>query len=318
MLRKPLFGGKPRWRNYIDVVSVGRVPYDHHTMTTTQPTLSEAEVNQPAATVEPQPTDGTLTSLSPSRASDFKVCPQLFRFRAIDKIVMPPTVHQARGTTAHLALQRLFDHEAAERTPERLYDLFREAWLELKAEEFPDLFESVEDERTWGIDSLQILANYFGVEDPRAFEPIDRELDMTEELGDLTIRGILDRMEEGPAGLTITDYKTGKAPPERYALPAFFALKIYALLIRQRLGTTPATLKLIYLNGPTVYEIPVNDAQLDAMERQLQALWTAIDAAITKDHFPPRPGRLCDWCQYKDMCPAWESAPLTLDGAAAG
>ena len=246
-----------------------------------------------------------LETLSPSRASDFKHCPQLFKFKAIDRIEMPPTVYQARGTTAHLALQRLFDLPAPERTPQRLFDLFRHAWEELKPEEFATLFEDVEEERAWGIESLAILANYFGVEDPTALEPLDRELDMTESLGDMTIRGILDRMEEEDDGLVITDYKTGKAPPERYAIPAFFALKIYALLIRRRIGRTAVRLRLMYLNGPTVYEIPVTDPQLDAMERQLEALWDAINRAIVRDDFPARPGALCDWCQYRDLCPAF-------------
>ncbi len=246
-----------------------------------------------------------LETLSPSRASDFKHCPQLFKFKAIDHIEMPPTVYQARGTTAHLALQRLFDLPAPQRTPERLFDLFRQAWAELKPEAFPTLFDDVEEERSWGVESLAILANYFGVEDPTALEPLDRELDMTESLGEMTIRGILDRMEEGGDGLVITDYKTGKAPPERYAIPAFFALKIYALLIRRRIGRTAARLRLMYLNGPTIYEIPVSDHQLDAMERQLEALWAAINRAITRDDFPTRPGKLCDWCQYRDLCPAF-------------
>ena len=249
-----------------------------------------------------------LETLSPSRASDFKQCPQLFKFRAIDKIEAPPTVYQARGTTAHLALQRLFDEKPGSRTPERLFDLFREAWIELKDVEYPDLFESVEEERDWGIDSLNILANYFTVEQPEHFEPLDRELDLLEPLGDMTIRGILDRIEETSDGLIITDYKTGKAPPERYALPSFFALKIYALLIRQRLGRTPDRLKLLYLNGPTVYEIPITDRQLDAMERQLAALWTAINKAIESERFPTNTGVLCSWCSYKPICPAWQDA----------
>lgn len=247
----------------------------------------------------------TLETLSPSRASDFKVCPQLFKFKAIDKIEVPPTVYQARGTTAHLALQWLFDLPAAERKAETLYELFRKAWVELRDEEFPDLFDDTEEERAWGIESLGVLSNYFLVEDPTTLEPLDRELDMTEALGDITIRGILDRMEEEPDGVVITDYKTGKAPPEQYAIPAFFALKIYALLIRQRTGRTPVRLKLMYLNGPTVYEIPVTDAQLDATHRKLEALWSAINRAIINNDFPPRPGKLCGWCQYQDRCPAF-------------
>lgn len=255
---------------------------------------------------EPQETaTALLETLSPSRASDFKVCPQLFKFRAIDRIETPPTIHQARGTTAHLALQRLFDDPPSDRTPERLFDLFREAWVELRETEFADLFATADDERAWGIESLEVLANYFGVEDPTTLEPLERELDMLQPVGDMTIRGILDRMEETRDGLVITDYKTGKAPPERYAIPAFFALKIYALLIRERTGRTPDMLRLMYLNGPTVYSIPITGAQLDAMERQLGALWSAINRAITEENFPPRPGRLCDWCSYRDICPAW-------------
>ncbi len=258
-----------------------------------------------AMTAPPATEPQLLESLSPSRASDFKVCPQLFKFRAIDRIETPPTIYQARGTTAHLALQRLFDDPAPQRTPERLFDLFREAWVELRETEFNDLFTSAEDEREWGIASMEVLANYFGIEDPQTLEPLERELDMLQPVGNMTIRGILDRMEETADGLVITDYKTGKAPPERYAIPAFFALKIYALLIRERTGRTPDRLRLMYLNGPTVYEIPITERQLNAMERQLGALWTAINRAITTDNFPPRPGRLCDWCSYRDICPAW-------------
>lgn len=262
-----------------------------------------------------------LQTLSPSRAGDFKSCPQLFRFRAIDRLPEPATSYQARGTTAHLALQRLFDLPPERRTPEELYDLFRRAWVEVRSSEYPDLFSCIEDERAWGLESLQILANYFAVEDPTSFDPLAREMDLLEDLDGITIRGILDRMETGPDGrLVITDYKTGKAPPERYALPAFFALKTYALLVRRRTGRPPDTLRLIYLNGPVVYELAVGPAQLEAMDRQLRALWAAIERAIDRDEFPPRPGPLCEWCSFKGICPAWVGlqGPLELAGAAAG
>ncbi|MFH1329808.1 MAG: PD-(D/E)XK nuclease family protein [Actinomycetota bacterium] len=260
-----------------------------------------------------------LQTLSPSRAGDFKTCPQLFRFRAIDRLPEPASPYQARGTTAHRALQRLFDLAPEQRTPDALYGLFRTAWAEARGtEEYADLFASVEEERAWGLESLAILANYFTVEDPATFDPLEREMDLVEDLDGITIRGILDRMETRPDGsLVISDYKTGKAPPEQYALPAFFALKIYALLIRRRIGRTPDAVRLIYLNGPAVYEIPVSDAQLDAMDRQLRALWTAIDRAIDHDDFPPRPGPLCDWCSFRDLCPAWSVPAAVVEPAAA-
>lgn len=248
-----------------------------------------------------------LESLSPSRAGDFKTCPQLFYFRAIERLPEPTSVYQARGTTAHLALQRLFDHPVSERTPDLLFDLFREAWTEIRGEdEFDGLFADVDEERAWGVQSLELLANYFAIEDPASFDPEDRELDMTEDLDGIVIRGILDRIDrDHDDRLVITDYKTGKAPPERYALPAFFALKIYALLIRKRTGETPKEVRLLYLNGPTLYRLPIDDQQLDAMDIQLRALWAAIDRALSTERFPARPGKLCDWCSFQSICPAW-------------
>lgn len=250
-----------------------------------------------------------LETLSPSRAGDFKTCPQLFKFRAIDRLPEPTTVHQARGTTAHLALQRLFDVPALERSPSRLYDLFREAWSELRGdEEYDGLFETIEEERKWGIASMKLLTNYFDVENPARVEPLDREYDMLEDLDGIVIRGILDRIDRDRQGkLVITDYKTGKAPPLRYANGSFFALKIYALLIRRIMGETPSEVRLLYLNGPTLYRSQVDDLQLDAMDRQLRALWRTIESAIDQDRFPPRPGPLCDWCSFQEMCPAFTS-----------
>ena len=256
-------------------------------------------------TVELEPT--RLETLSPSRAGDFKTCPQLFKFRAIEKIPEPPSIYQARGTTAHLALQRLFDDQVAERTPERLYDLFREAWTEIRGDdEFEGLFADLDQEREWGIESMSLLSNYFSIEDPTTFDPEERELDMLEDLDGMMIRGILDRIDRDDDGrLIITDYKTGKAPPEKYALSAFFALKIYALLIRNKLDETPKEIRLLYLNGPTLYRLPIDDRQLDAMDSQLRALWAAIEKAMATNRFPTRRGRLCDWCSYQEICPAF-------------
>ena len=64
------------------------------------------------------------------------------------------------------------------------------------------------------MESLALLTNYFSIEDPTGFDPVDRELDMLEDLDGITIRGILDRIDRDDDGrLVITDYKTGKAPP---------------------------------------------------------------------------------------------------------
>lgn len=249
-----------------------------------------------------------LERLSPSRASDFMQCPKLFEYRTIQRLPEETTVYQARGTTAHLALQHLFDLPRDERTAERLYDLFREAWTELRTdEEYEGLFDSVEDERAWGLESMSLLRNYFSVEDPSAIEPLDRELDLLEPLDDrVVIRGILDRMDENDEGeLVILDYKTGKAPPPRFAQSAFFALKIYAALIRKQTGRTPVEVRLMYLTGPTQLTLPITDEVLDQTEQKITNIWNQIERAIETETFQPSPSKLCDWCSFQSICPAF-------------
>ena len=49
---------------------------------------------------------------------------------------------------------------------------------------------------------------------------------------------------------------------------------------------------------------------LNGMERQLRALWGAIDRAIERTHFPPRTSALCNWCSFQSICPAFEDLEL--------
>ena len=67
------------------------------------------------------PVDGVnvLASLSPSRASDFRTCPLLYRLRTIDHLPETPSPDALRGTVVHKVLEDLFDLPAADRTPER-------------------------------------------------------------------------------------------------------------------------------------------------------------------------------------------------------
>ena len=79
-----------------------------------------------------------VAALSPSRASDFKNCPMLYRFRVIDRLPSLPSAAAARGTLVHAVLERLFDLPAEERTPAAAAALVPEQWARLVDEE-PEL-----------------------------------------------------------------------------------------------------------------------------------------------------------------------------------
>jgi hypothetical protein len=81
-------------------------------------------------------------ALSPSRVADFKTCPLLYRFRAIDRLPEPPSAEAVRGTLVHSVLERLFDAPAAARTPDHARGLAAAGLAEMMAEQ-PELVRLV-------------------------------------------------------------------------------------------------------------------------------------------------------------------------------
>jgi putative RecB family exonuclease len=43
-------------------------------------------------------------------------------------------------------------------------------------------------------------------------------------------------------------------------------------------------------------------------------LWAAINTAITQDRFPPRVSKLCEWCSFQDICPAFAVQAMAAGG----
>ncbi|MAB96353.1 MAG: hypothetical protein CL496_03955 [Actinobacteria bacterium] len=257
-----------------------------------------------------------IKNLSPSRASQFKTCPRQFKYANVDKISEPTTEVQAKGTTVHQALEDLFDLPQSERTTEKLHNLFRDAWTKVRSnDEHHDLFESVEQERDWGLDGLKLLNNYMQIEDPTIFEPLERERWVRGSIEDLNLRGILDRMDRNSKGeLVIVDYKSGKAPMAKYKEPRFFALKLYALLIKEELNEIPAELKLIYLKNSTIHTLKISDEDLVKAKSEIMDIWKAIKKAFEENDFPATKNNLCDWCYYKPICPVFNKSAPDTDG----
>ena len=255
-----------------------------------------------------------IKNLSPSRASQFKTCPKQFKFANIDKIKEPTTEVQAKGTTVHQALEDLYDLPKEERTPDNLYNLFRAAWTKVRSDdEHVNLFQNVEEEKEWGVDALNLLANYLTLENPQEIEPLEKERWVRGSLEDLNLRGILDRMDRDKDGnLIIIDYKSGKAPAAKYKEPRFFAMKLYALLIKDELGEMPKELKLIYLKNSTIHTMQVGEETLTNAKEEILEIWGNIKKAYKDNDFPAIKNTLCDWCYYKPICPEYNNeAPDT-------
>lgn len=253
------------------------------------------------------------TSLSPSRASDFTTCPLLFRFRSIDRLPEQPSPAAIRGTLVHQALEDLFNLPAAERVPEAAQAL-AEAAFEALVTTDPVSAAAVVGPQGQAPSLRPLLDAYFSLEDPRRLEPHARELPIQVAIqGSFEIRGFIDRVDRAPDGrIRIVDYKTGKSPRPAFQDKAMFQMRFYALAWWRQHGEIPARLQLLYLGDARPLSHDPDEASLLATERRILALRDAISIAADSRAFEPTPSRLCDWCSYKDLCPAFDGTPPPL------
>ncbi|MGH3323994.1 MAG: RecB family exonuclease [Streptomyces sp.] len=259
-------------------------------------------------------------SLSPSRASDFMQCPLLYRFRVIDKLPEKPSAAATRGTVVHAVLERLFDSPAAQRSAPRARAMVAGEWERLLAKrpELAGLFTGDAGDSAdgtelarWLTEAEGLVERWFSLEDPTRLEPAERELFVEARLDSgLRLRGIIDRVDIAPTGeVRIVDYKTGKAPPPRFADGPLFQMKFYALVLWRLRGVVPRRLQLVFLGSGDVLTYDPDEDDLHQVERKLLALWEAITLATETGDWRPRPGRLCDWCDHQARCPEFGGTP---------
>jgi putative RecB family exonuclease len=255
------------------------------------------------------------SSLSPSKVSAFTECALAFRFSAIDRLPEPPSAPAVKGTLVHAALERLFCRPADERSLPAALTALDEAFTIVREHpEYVGLGLSSTDEAEFLDDAEQLVRRYFLVEDPSAIHPIGLELQLEVQLDSLRLRGIIDRLELDDDGrLVVTDYKTGRVPPETQERSRLGGVHFYAFLLEQMLGRRPAKVQLIYLAEPvTITTIPTEQS-VRGLERKVRAVWSAIERACERDNFKPKPSRLCDWCAYQSLCPAFGGDPAQVD-----
>ena len=125
-------------------------------------------------------------------------------------------------------------------------------------------------------------------------------------LGDVPFRGIVDRLERADgsdnAPLIVSDYKSGRAPKQRFASGRLEQVLLYAAAVEASTGERPTSARLLYL-GQQVIEAEVTEESIASAVDSLGETWVTLNSAVDSDSFEPSPGPLCGWCPYANECP---------------
>lgn len=303
-----------------------------------------------AASPASPPAGRRALALSPSRAGDYRQCPLKYRLRAIDRLEEPSTVAQVKGTLVHAVLEELHAWERPERTYPAAVKRLKPTWEGMvAADDSGELAELVPDDALMDflVECRGLLKGYFIMENPTGFDAHEIEKFVQMVLGvdvgpdgtraapgvgvggeaapgvgvggeaapGVPVRGFIDRVDVAPTGeVRIVDYKTGRKPSPRFEHEAMFQMRFYALVWWRMTGRIPDQLRLMYLRAADDLTHSPTAAELERFEAELTTLWAAIVRDGRFGDFRPKKSKLCGWCSFQELCPAFGGTPPEYPG----
>ena len=246
-----------------------------------------------------QPPVPERINLSASAIETYENCPLKFRLGRIDGIPQSAKKPELTfGNIIHKVLQR-FHEKGKELSRKRILRLLEEEWM-------PNEFDYAVREEKFKEQGIEILKRYQKIIDINHPEVLRTEESFSFEIGPVTIRGAIDRIDKTTEGIEILDYKTSKSSTQA---KSNLQLAIYSMYLEQsndnEIKGLPASSSLYFLRDQ---EKPLRSHSF-TKEEIYTTKEKILDVAnnIRKKEFSAKTGKHCDWCDYKKLvCPSWE------------
>lgn len=253
--------------------------------------------------------------LSPSSASLYQQCPRKWRHRYIDRLPDPPGEPALVGTFAHLVLEHLLQMPAGQRSQEAAKKLARDHWHEVESDDdYQALSLTDEQAKAFRWKAWEAIAGLWALENPDETEVHATEHEVQVDISGVPFRGIVDRVDLVNDSLVITDYKSGKAPSDRFRHRPLKQVLLYAAAIEASFGQRPLGARLFYL-GQRTLGVRVTPSNLGAAVHELASTWSALNNDCERNEFDTSTGPLCAWCPFLAECPDGQQEVVTRNEA---
>jgi CRISPR/Cas system-associated exonuclease Cas4 (RecB family) len=245
-----------------------------------------------------------------SKLETFEKCRLKYKYRYIDKIIpdIPKSIEAHLGTTVHETLEWIYINasQGKEVSLDEAILYYSEKWTEGRTEEILIVNKCL-TEKDYFNKGVKFIIDYYFKHNPFKDNTIATEKKVEIELDEnKRLIGFIDRLSHNleKEEFEIHDYKTANTLPKKEDLEKNRQLAIYSLAIKKEYGTdTKISLNWHYLAHNERITIRKTEQQLESLKKEIIDLINEIE---NTKYFPPTISRLCDWCEYKNICEAWK------------
>jgi len=291
------------------------------------PALGGKEIStikeNPLFTVKPTPAQRLKAKTQPqylpphfsySQLAAFGKCPLQYKFNFILKVPIKGKSVFSFGKTMHGTLydflklanqadsvqqEDLFSKKSAKKNVikfEELEKLYEKNWID-------EWYESKKNKDEYYKKGKEILKDFYKkfCDNPPTILKVNGglalEMPFNLKIGEHTIYGVIDRIDDSKDGLTIIDYKTGQSK-DRLDADAKEQLLIYQIAAQEVLHLKPQKLSYCYLDDGKMASFLGSDLDI---ENQKTKILGEIEK-IKNSEFDATPGWQCQYCDFKDIC----------------
>jgi len=232
---------------------------------------------------------------SVSQFIGYKKCPRLYQYRHVLKIPEKPRYYFDFGSSLHNIAEQLTKlQKDGKPTDETVaMDLLTKFWD-------PKGYKSKLDEKRDYDEAKTILKVFLDEQAKSKTETLDIERWFETSIGDVKLRGRIDRIDKDGTGFTVVDYKTSKKATSLNELKKDMQMLVYAMAVKEIYpnGNPLKVGNWILRSNEKVFFEPDKQA-IEAMQAEIADMAAKIKAAS----FEPKKGSWeCTQCDYKCLC----------------
>jgi superfamily I DNA/RNA helicase/RecB family exonuclease len=246
-----------------------------------------------------QPIIGDGLRLSPSQADSYITCPRRYALERRLRLSDTFSPYAELGTLVHAALERAEKEVVGTgRSHADLDDALRhldEVWQEAD-------FGTPQLDAAWLRHARDAITHLYSLW-PGEGEPIALEKQVQAVIGGVQWVGVIDRLDRGPNGLRVVDYKTSKHPPRVPDAKKSVQLAFYTAAVEEETGEEVVSAEM-WFPRVEAKSVTRRSLDMDALPEVMEIM-EAVSEAILAETWEPRVNDLCRRCDFRLSCPAW-------------